>query len=235
VVVDVEAEVEVEGGSVAQRVAMRVKKSRFESEQRAGILNAAVRVFGEKGYKGATIRSLGRAAKVNSSLLYYYYENKHNLFTESIRMILRGFLDSLAARRQKFAGAHARLSYLVDAVFDYYLEHPDRMRLMALTLTLHTKLFAEALNTFVEGEAAIPLAVLQEGMDHGELRRMHPVHAWWSIMGMCMFNLLARDLPLEIRLKATPLPPFSPADRKQQIVEILVQGLAQQTKRSNAS
>jgi TetR/AcrR family transcriptional regulator len=209
---------------------MREKKARFESEQRASILNAAVRVFGEKGYKGATIRSLGRAAKVNSALLYYYYENKHNLFTESIRMILRGFLESLAERRQKFVSARARLTYLVDAVFDYYMEHPDRMRLMALTLTLHPKLFAEALNTFVQGKILIPLEVLREGMDNGELRPMHPVHAWWSIMGMCMFNMLARDLPLEIRLKAIPLPPFNPNDRKQQIVDILVQGLAQQTK-----
>ncbi len=209
---------------------MRQKKARFESEQRASILNAAVRVFGEKGYKGATIRALGRAAKVNSALLYYYYENKHGLFTESIRMILREFLERLAAKRVKFDGARARLTYLVDAVFDYYTDHPDRMRLMALTLTLHPKLFAEALNTFVQGKVLIPLEVLLEGMDKGELRRMHPVHAWWSVMGMCLFNMLARDLPLEIRLQATPLPPFTPADRKKQIVEILAQGLTQKTK-----
>jgi AcrR family transcriptional regulator len=205
---------------------MAVKKSRFESDQKLSILNAAVRMFGEKGYKGATIRSLGRSAKVNSALLYYYYENKHNLFTESIRMILRGFLGTLQDRRRSFSGARARLTYLVDAVFDYYTEHPDRMRLMALTLTLHPKLFAEALNTFVKGQVLIPLEVLKEGTDRGELRQVHPGHAWWSIMGMCMFSLLVRDLPLQIRLQSDPLPPFNPADRKQQIVELLMQGLA---------
>jgi TetR/AcrR family transcriptional regulator len=209
---------------------MKTKKARFESEQKTSILDAAVRVFGDKGYKGATIRNLGRTAKVNSALLYYYYENKHNLFTESIRMILRGFLDSLRDRRRKFVGARARLTYLVDAVFDYYTEHPDRMRLMALTLTLHPALFAEALNTFVEEKVLVPLEVLQEGMNTGELRRLHPVHAWWSIMGMCMFSLLTRDLPLRINLQSTPLPSFNPAERKQQIVELLMQGLVSQTK-----
>ena len=49
-----------------------LKKKRFESEQRALILDAAVRTFAEKGYKGATISGLGNAAKVNSALLYYY-------------------------------------------------------------------------------------------------------------------------------------------------------------------
>lgn len=72
---------------------MKTKKTRFESEQKTRLLDTAVRIFGEKGYQGATIRGLGRAARVNSALLYYYYENKHNLFMESIRMILRGFLD----------------------------------------------------------------------------------------------------------------------------------------------
>jgi len=210
---------------------MSKKKARFESEQKAGILDAAVRIFGEKGYKGATIRNLGRAAKVNSALLYYYYENKHNLFTESIRMILRGFLDRLRDRRRKFTGARARLTYLVDTVFDYYTEHPDRMRLMALTLTLHPNLFAEALHTFVkEKKVLVPLEVLREGMSAGELRRLHPALAWWSIMGMCMFNLLTRDLPLQINLPSTPIPPFNPAERKQQIVELLMQGLAAKTK-----
>jgi AcrR family transcriptional regulator len=205
---------------------MNKKKTRFESEQKARILDTAVRIFSKKGYQGATIRSLGRAARVNSALLYYYYENKHNLFTESIRMILRGFLDHFRNRRRKSTGARARLAYLVNTVFDYYTEHPDRMRLMALALILHPGLFAEAMNTVVKEEVLVPLEVLREGMKTGELRRRNPVHAWWNILGLCMFSLLARDLPLQIHLPSIPLPPFNPAERKQQIVELLMQGMA---------
>lgn len=204
---------------------MRPKKARFESEQKTRILDAAVRVFGEKGYKGATIRHLGRAAKVNSALLYYYYENKHTLFTESIRMILRGFLDRLMEQRHAFVDARARLTYLVDCVFDYYTEHPDRMRLMALSLSIHPTLFAEALNTIVQEKILVPLDVLREGMDNGQLRRMQPLHAWWSIIGICMFNLLTRDIFVHVHFPGTTAPSPDAAERKQQIVELLMSGL----------
>ena len=205
---------------------MKTKKARFESEQKDRILNAVVRVFGEKGYKGATIRSIGRAAKVNSALLYYYYENKHTLFTESVRMILGEFLETVATRRRPFSSVRERLTYLVDCVFDYYTEYPDRMRLMAFSISVHPDLFAEALNAIVQEKVLVPLDVLNEGMENGELRRTPPVHAWWSIIGMCMFSLLTRDLPLRVRTPEFHLPAFNAAERKRHIVDLLMLGLA---------
>lgn len=72
-----------------------------------------------KPYKGTTIRALGRSAKVNSALIYYYYENKHNLFTESVRLILRGFLERLHGPHHDFADARDRLTYMVANFFEF--------------------------------------------------------------------------------------------------------------------
>jgi TetR/AcrR family transcriptional regulator len=202
-----------------------LKKKRFESDQRALILDAAVRIFAEKGYKGATIRILGRTAKVNSALIYYYYENKHNLFTESIRMILRGFLDCFHERRRNFANARDRLTCLVDTVFDYYTGHPERMRLMAVALSLHSNLFAEALNVFVKDKALAPLEILQEGINKGELKRTHPIQAWWGIIGLCMFSLLSQGVIPQLASKRTAMPPFDASNRKAQIVDLLMNGI----------
>ena len=67
-------------------------------------------------------------------------------------------------------------------------------------------------------------------MNTGKLWRLHPVHAWWSIMGLCMFSLLTRHLPLQIDLPSIPFPPFNLAERKRRIVELLMHGLAAKTK-----
>ena len=205
---------------------MSAKKSRFESEQRNSILNAAVRVFGEKGYKGATIRGLGRAAKVNSALLYYYYENKHNLFTESIRMIIQGLLDRFSKPHQPFMGPRDRLTYLVGTIFDYYTEHPERMRLMAIVLTLHSPVLIETLSGFVANKAIVPFEVIQEGMRKGEFKQAHPIQAWWSIIGLCMFSLLSQDVIPQVASKLANLPPFNASNRKIQIVDLLMNGIA---------
>jgi TetR/AcrR family transcriptional regulator len=210
----------------------KVKRKRFESKQRARILEAAVKIFAQKGYKGTTIRALGRTAKVNSALIYYYYENKHNLFTESVRMILRGFLERLYGQHRDFANARERLSYLVDTFFDYYSAHPERMRLMVVALSLHADLVAEALNALVKDKVVAPVEILQEGIKKGELRRMHPLQAWWSIIGLCIFSMLSQDVIPPLASMMTAVPPFDSSNRKTQIVDLLMDGFTHRRKGS---
>src|SRR5215213_8692745 len=61
-----------EGGLVAE-----------ESERRAQILDAAFEEFSEKGFKGATIKGIARAAGLQSpALIYWYFPDKEALFRE---------------------------------------------------------------------------------------------------------------------------------------------------------
>jgi AcrR family transcriptional regulator len=54
-----------------------------ESERRAQILDAAFEEFSEKGYKGATIKGIARAAGLQSpALIYWYFPDKDALFRE---------------------------------------------------------------------------------------------------------------------------------------------------------
>lgn len=198
---------------------------RAASDQRTRILMAAVGVFAADGLEGATIRRVGRAAHVNSALIYYYFENKHDLFTEAIRFVLRGFLEHLAARRRTFRGARARMAFLVDGLFDYYSAHPERMRLMVQAINLHPDLLGRAVNAAVQaGSAIIPFDVLAEGMKAGELRAVHPRQAWMSILGMCLFSLLFRGV--SDHLDATPIGRVDVAARRLEILDLLMDGFA---------
>lgn len=49
-----------------------------ETEQK--ILDAALKIFAEKGYKGATTRAIAAKAEVNDSTLFRKFENKENLY-----------------------------------------------------------------------------------------------------------------------------------------------------------
>ena len=54
-----------------------------ESERRVQILDAAFNEFSEKGYKGATIKGIARAAGLQSpALIYWYFPDKDTLFRE---------------------------------------------------------------------------------------------------------------------------------------------------------
>lgn len=54
-----------------------------ELDRRAQILEAAFEEFSEKGFKGATIKSIARAAGLRSpALIYHYFPDKEALFRE---------------------------------------------------------------------------------------------------------------------------------------------------------
>ncbi len=54
-----------------------------ESDRRAQILEAAFEEFSAKGFKGATIKSIARAANLQSpALIYWYFPDKEALFRE---------------------------------------------------------------------------------------------------------------------------------------------------------
>ena len=54
-----------------------------ESDRRVQILDAAFEEFSEKGYKGATIKGIARAAGLQSpALIYWYFPDKDALFRE---------------------------------------------------------------------------------------------------------------------------------------------------------
>ncbi|MBL5973715.1 MAG: TetR/AcrR family transcriptional regulator [Candidatus Leucobacter sulfamidivorax] len=59
------------------------------SDSRGRILAAALEEFGERGYDGATIRSIAARAGVDSALVHHYFGTKADLFAEAADLPLR--------------------------------------------------------------------------------------------------------------------------------------------------
>ena len=205
--------------------------ARYESEQKKAILKAAVGVFAEKGWKGATIRLVGRKAGVNSALMYYYFENKQTLFEESIWLVLEGFLESLQAGDQRFKDGRDRIRFLVNGILDYFMQYPERGQLMSIALDYHPELFGRALAKFARSKVLTPLVILQDGMKKGELQSIHPVHAWWAIMGVCRFSLHMHGVLKHLDRRVMPFDVPDMATQREAIVNLLSHGLCSAEKR----
>src|SRR5687768_17013247 len=75
-----------------------------DTDSRTAILDAAERLFAERGYAATTIKQIGAAAGVNSALLYYYFADKEQLY----RAVLERLLATLMARGgQVFSSARS--------------------------------------------------------------------------------------------------------------------------------
>ncbi|GAA5157686.1 TetR/AcrR family transcriptional regulator [Amycolatopsis dongchuanensis] len=84
----------------------------MRAESRQKILAAALEVFAEKGYHGATITEITRRAGVSRGLASYYFPNKHLLVDE----LIDAYLDGVAAVVDVPGTPDERLAGIIDGV-----------------------------------------------------------------------------------------------------------------------
>jgi len=71
---------------------------RSAQENKEWLLCAAAKLFLRKGYTASTLREIAREAHVNIGSLMYIYENKENILTDLVSIVIRGqfrFTDQL--------------------------------------------------------------------------------------------------------------------------------------------
>lgn len=61
-------------------------------DTRTVILDAAEQLFARRGYAATTVKQIGKAAHVNSALLYYYFADKETLYREVLGRLLSGLM-----------------------------------------------------------------------------------------------------------------------------------------------
>ncbi|MFJ3522453.1 CerR family C-terminal domain-containing protein [Pseudomonas sp. NPDC090203] len=88
-------------------------------ETRARIVEAAVAVFGERGYEGASTRDIATAAGVNAPAIQYYFDGKEGVYLECvehlIRLLWRKMGDSVEAAEAALAQTPLKDQALIDA------------------------------------------------------------------------------------------------------------------------
>jgi len=54
-------------------------------KRRTQLINAAKKIFGRKGYAGATTEEIARAAKLTKGALYFHFKSKEDIFFEVVK------------------------------------------------------------------------------------------------------------------------------------------------------
>src|SRR5512135_849829 len=94
------------------------------------ILAAAAAEFAARGFAGARVDRIARAARVNKAMLYYHFGNKENLY----RTLLRQMFDRAAERVGRAADSDLppaeKLEQVVAAMAQHIAEHADLPRIM---------------------------------------------------------------------------------------------------------
>lgn len=89
-----------------------------EQEVRDRIVAAALRVFGEKGYRRSTVQDVVRESGLSVGAIYTYFKSKDELFLASCDLTSGRGLAELGARLAAGSSTIARLRIAVDVYLD---------------------------------------------------------------------------------------------------------------------
>lgn len=99
-----------------------------DSSARETLLRAAKHLFARKGLSGTSIRDIAGEAKLNSSLISYYFNGKEGLYQECIRNIGEGRLKAtqeLLQPPENKQDFRVRLKMFLENMFSLFFEDRD--------------------------------------------------------------------------------------------------------------
>jgi len=158
----------------AQRRAQRQAQSR---QNRVDLLDAAEKIFGERGIHNGSLREIADEAGFSAAAIYLFFENKQHLLSETLTRRGDELLPIIRAAADAAVTPLDKLHVLVDDTVTFFNERPYFRLLMRhvrgdATITgpvLAT--FADRVNLRFEEALRLIAGIIEDGQDQGQIRQ----------------------------------------------------------------
>ncbi len=167
-------------------------------DRREQILEAAVRVFAQKGFDKATNKDIAQEAGITAGLIYHYFKSKEELLRAALEENSpERLLQSFPAQTAKMAPEEV-LRFVAQQLFDA-AESAHFVRLVRIYLPemIHNPGIAPLGLPIIHDVVGYLETYLAKAMERGELRQADPRLTaqlfLGSIMDMVMIRQIAQD------------------------------------------
>ena len=152
---------------------MRTDEREKRDQRRSAILNAARKLFFEKGFRYVTVENIARKAELSKGSIYLYFSSKEEIYTQ----ILLNDIDKFNKKSSLiFQNGKSATELVMDFAFiyvDFFLNDRELFRIM-MTFMLHTEdmNLAETVNQHIievtNNTVKIIETILQQGIEKDE-------------------------------------------------------------------
>jgi AcrR family transcriptional regulator len=149
------------------------RRKREKDQRRSAILNAARKLFFEKGFRYVTVENIARKAELSKGSIYLYFNSKEEIYTQ----ILLNDIDKFNKKSSLiFQNGKSATELVMDFAFiyvDFFFNDRELFRIM-MTFMLHTEdmNLAETVNQHIievtNNTVKIIETILQQGIEKGE-------------------------------------------------------------------
>ena len=190
------------------------RRKREKEQRRNAILNAARKLFFEKGFRHVTVDNIARKAEFSKGSVYLYFSSKEEIYTQILLSDIDKFNRKSSHVFQNEKSAEELLLDFACTYVDFFLNDRELFRIM-MTFMLHTEelnLTEDVYQRIVDAtnrNAEVIENILQQGIDRGEFPRdinlRQSRNALWGLLnGIVSLHLFTgREANKEERIRST--------------------------------
>lgn len=168
----------------------RRRRDDLRLERRQSILEAAMKVFAQRGYAAATIRAIAREAHIAQGTIYLYFPSKRDILLALYRSMILESLEEIMARPRKGDEAAFLKALLVDRI-RRFRKNARAVRFALTELPLHEELREKFYREIALQQLGRIQAFLKERIKRGKFRPLRTEIAARAFQGMYVIFALA--------------------------------------------
>jgi TetR/AcrR family transcriptional regulator len=168
------------GESRSARAEQTTRRTRIQAENSEKILTAALEVFSQEGFRGATIDRIAEAAGMSKPNLLYYFRSKNEIYQVVLDRMLEAWLKPL--REMDPNGDPMReLAGYIERKLEMARDYPRESRLFAGEIMRGAPILGGVLSGPLKALVDEKCAVIEGWIKAGKVAPIDPRHLLFAI------------------------------------------------------
>jgi AcrR family transcriptional regulator len=192
-------------------------------DKKQQILEAATRLFAEKGFEGVSIRDLAAEAGINVAMVNYYFGSKEKLFEAVVEYraeYLKSVLTSLS--ENKTLSGIEKMEAVIVSLVNRVMDNPSFHQLIhrELSIAERPELHERIINISVNNAMVIK-KIITEGIKSGEFKEVDAELTVTTLFGTSAQLLISKDLCNTFFKKENTYQPYSDNKFRERVINHL--------------
>lgn len=170
-----------------------VKQNNKDKNTENRILDAAILVFTRKGFDGARMQEIADEAKINKSLLHYYYRTKDKLFEAVFLVAFKQFMPGISEKMNSDIPLKDKIRFFISSYIDMLYANPH---LPIFILNEINRKPNRIINLIKEQgfKPELFFEQIRNQVKKNKIKSIHPQHLIINMLSMCIFPFAARSI-----------------------------------------
>lgn len=171
----IRASMKAEGGNI---------RKRNPRQTRLNIVNAALKLFSQKGLEGTSIRDISVEAGESLSTVYYYFDDKTDLYRSVIMETMTTTMGPILEAENDTSGdSIQRLKRLTSVYLKTLAENPEPAMMLLHAMVLVIEHGQLPFLGILRPRLGVIEDLIREGQENGEIKKVSPALASHSLLG----------------------------------------------------